>query len=892
MNRLRATRLTAWAEAVYARALRQWPRQLDPEYAEDAREMFRDRVRDAARLGGGRAVAAALVRALLDLVRQPPAGHTDRSLSAAYRYPKESLMTDLGRDVRHAIRQWRRAPVFSITALLTLALGIGLSAAMFTVINGVLLRPLAFEDPDRIVMLWDSNPARNRPRFPTSPANLFEWTAAADAFSGLSAYGASTATLDEGGEPMRLQAARIRWNLFTVLGTPMALGRSFAEPENAPGAPDVVILGSRIWTERFGRDARVLGRTLTIDDRPHQVVGVLAADVALAPAADLWLPLRFDFNVFQARGARFVNVVGRLADGKTLAGAQAQMTTLSASLAADHPANEGWTAVVVPLHDQLFGGVRSPLLILAGAVGLVMLIGGANVLNLQMAHASTRAREFALKRALGAGAGRLVRQMVIEATLLSTAGAVAGLAVAVGLTRLIVALSPASLPRPENIAVDADAVLFAAGLAAVVGLGIGLATAVHATRLGLRSAAAEGATHSASRAGRGVRRTLVAAEVAVAVVLLAGFGMVGRSLFGLLAVDLGFDTTGLVAGTLTPPASRYPEASGRAMFYDRIADALRAVPFVDHVGVTTRLPLTGATSFGYAIDRAPVPPMTEWAPGQLRAVDAGYFETMRIALKQGRLFDRRDEAGAPSVVVVNEAMAHDLNLGTELLGTKLLISSGDVSCPCEIVGVVADVREMAIEAAPVPVYYLPQAQSIWTTRSIVVRSAAPVEAVVGALRAAVASVDPLVPLYDAAPVGRLVDRQLVSPRLNAWLLGVFATLGLLLASVGIYGVTSVAVSERMPELAVRAALGAHAWGLVWLVEREAFVTAAAGLTVGLGGALAATRFLDTMLVNVPAADAGVLAGTVAVLGVICGIAALVPAVRAGRADPIRALRQN
>lgn len=891
MTRRLAFRVADWAERAYARALQLTSTDLSPDYVDDAREMFRDRAREAARANGCVAVLVTLGSALTDAVVQawnPEAPPTSLP-GAAGAGPKESMMTDLLMDVRFALRRWVHAPTFSLTALGTLALGIGLAAAMFSVVNGVLLRPLPFQDPDRLVMVWDSNIERNRPRFPTSPANFFEWSDRADGFSGLSAYLAGTATLAEGSEPARLPATAVRWNLFSVLGARFELGRGFTEIENTPGSADVVILGHRLWSTRFGRDPAVLGRLLTVNERPHRVVGVLADDVPLTPDTELWLPLTFEFDVFQARGARFITVVGRLAEGVALAGAQSQMDTLSASLSESYPANAGWTAVVVPVHEQLVGGVRSPLLILAAAVGLVLLIACANVLNLQIAQASTRRQEFELRRALGAGSARIVRQLVLESTVLASLGAAAGLAVAVVLTRLVVSLNPGNVPRADAIGVDGRVLAFVALLTIVIGIGIGIVSAVYASRLSLRPAAA---MLGASRRGRRLRRAVVISEVAVAVMLVSGFGLVSRSLFGLFAVDLGFEASGLVTGQLAPPASRYPEAPQRAEFYQQVAEHLRAVPAFDMVAVATRLPLTGSTSFGYVVDREPVPPQNEWTPGQLRAVDPNYFQTMRVPLREGRLLEPRDDARAPAVVVVNETMAKDLGLGAALLGTRLRISSGDVSCPCEIVGVVADVRETAIETAPVPAYYLPQAQSIWTSRQLIVRSDAPLAAVAAAMRSAVAAVDPAVPLYDVQPVSQIVNRRLASPRFNAWLLGVFAALALVLAAGGIYGVTSFVVSQRMPELAVRVALGARPRALVWLVERDALLTAGAGLALGLGGAMATTRFLESMLINVSPLDMTVLAATLALLGVACAAAAWLPALRASRADPIDALRRG
>lgn len=885
-----------WAEEVYRRALRLLPASLDAEFQRDALEMFRDSARVAREEGGGSRVARTLVRALLDLATQSVAARRQDAFAPApaLSVHKESLMSNLVMDVRYAVRRWRHAPVFALTGTLTLALGIGLAAAMFSVIEGVLIRPLPFHESDRLVMIWDSNLERNRPRSPTSPANLFEWRRAASGFSALSAYANTTATLASQGDPSRLDATMAYWNLFDVLGTPPALGRTFLESESVSGQDRVVVISHRVWSARFGRDPGVVGRTVTINDQPRRIVGVLPQGFALSPASDLWLPLTFDFNVFEARGARFISVIGRLAGGSQIAAAQSQMDALSASLAAAHPVNRGWRAVLVPIREQMFGSVQTPLVVLAVAVGLVMLIACANVLNLHIAHSSTRQRELALRRALGASPARLVRQLLIESTLQAILGAAAGLGVAFGLTKLVGVLNPGTLPRAENVGVDAPMAVFALALAVVAGLAMGAVAAFQVLRSNrrLRAGLADGVTHTGARTGRRLRDVVVATEVALAVVLLASWGLVGRSLVGLLTVDPGFDPAGLVAGTLAPPASRYPDTAARAAFFDRVTEHLRGVPGIDRVSVTTRLPMTGSTSFGYVIDRQPLPPMNAWTPGQLRAVDPDYFETMRIPLTQGRLLGSSDDARNPAVVVINATMARDLNLGPALLGTKIRISSGDVMCPCEIVGVVADVRENGLDEGFTPVYYLPQAQSIWTMRSLVVRSTASTAVVASAMRGAVSATDPAIPLYDVQPISRIIDRRLALPRFNAWLLGVFAALALVLASLGIYGVTSFVVSQRMPELSVRMALGSTRAGLVWLVERQAMLSAGVGLLLGIIGALAAARFLGPLLVNTSTVDPWILAGTVGVLGVLSAGAALLPALRAGRIDANSVLRQS
>ncbi|HSC25869.1 MAG TPA: ABC transporter permease [Vicinamibacterales bacterium] len=880
-----------WAEAAYRGALRWMPLRLDPGLERAAVEMFRDRVRAETRDHGSLAALVVLLRAIADLGRSWLASRVERRprLEPSEGSRRRMLMSNLLLDVRHAVRQWRRTPSFPLTTLVALSLGIGIAATMFSVVSGILLRPLPFPAPDELVQVWDSNPRRNLPRYPTSPANLVDWRASADAFAELAGYTTSTVTVVMGDDAHRVPATAAQSNLLDLLGVPVALGRGFAASDERPESAGVVIVGHRLWISRFGGDPDIIGLRLLINDELRRVIGVLAEDVALAPDTDLWLPLVFDFGIFQARGAKFVRVVGRLRPDTSLSVAQAQLDAVSATLARTHPDTDGeWHAVIVPLHDQLVGQVAPALVALSGGVGLLMLLACANVLSLQIAQLTARKREFALRQALGAGRARLIRQNLVETTLLSLVSAGVGLGLAYVLTSLVIALQPGNLPRVENIVVDGQVLAFVTGLAVVVGLGVGLVSAVMAGREGWRSPIAGGLVRADS--SHRIRRAVLVVQIAVAVMLFSGFGLVARSLYGLLTTDPGFVPAGLMAATVTPPRSRYPEAAQRATFYHEVAERLRAMPHIANVSVTTRLPMTGLTTYSYAVDRPPFPPVSDWSQGQLRAVGPDYFATLRIPLREGRLFTALDDARAPAVVVINETMARQLNLGADLLGTRLHITSGDVACPCGIIGVVADVRETGLETPPVPVYYLPEAQSIWTTRSLIVRSDAPADEVALAMRAAVASVDPMVPLYDVGPVDRIIDRRLASPRFNAWLMGVFAAFALGLTTAGIFGVTSFVVSQRMPELAVRAALGAGRSRLVWLVERDALGTAAAGLAIGIGGTVASAGYVQSLLVNLSPLDAPVLASSVGSLGVASALAALVPATRAGRADPIDSLR--
>jgi putative ABC transport system permease protein len=514
-------------------------------------------------------------------------------------------------------------------------------------------------------------------------------------------------------------------------------------------------------------------------------------------------------------------------------------------------------------------------------------------MNLVLAKDSARGEEFGVRRALGAGPYRIVRQLVMESLLVSITGASAGIAVAAGLLRLLLRFEPGHLPRTENVGLDLRVVAFCAVIAVLFGLAVGLLSALRATRSAGGAAAFSG-RRVAGRSGRSLRRGLLVTEIALAVVLLAGWSLLARSLLHLLAVDPGFQPAGLVTARVGPPAARYPEPEQQTAFFDAVTAHLRGVPFVREVSVTNRMPLSGSLPVGFHALDGPVAPEDEWPAGELRTVDPAYFATLGIPLLRGRPFSDADRAGSAPVAIINQTLAREHFAGVDPIGRRIDASARFFArCPCEVVGIVSDVKELGIAGTDAAVLYLPQAQSAWTAeRSLVVRSDAPSETVVRALRAAVAAVDPAIALFDIETLDDAVSATLASPRFNVVVMGVFAGLALLLAGIGVYGTTTYVVNLQTRELGVRAALGARRGRIVWQVEREMLALTASGLATGLLAAFGLAKVMRGMLFGVESLDAALLVGVAVFLGVLGGGAALVPALRAGRADPVRALRSD
>ena len=799
-------------------------------------------------------------------------------------------------DARFALRQLRRQPGFAAVALLTLALGIGANTAIFSVVHGVLLRPLPFADPGRLVRIAETSRGELNT---VSPTNFVDWREQSRSFTGMAAVSNGQAALTGAGEPEQLRYAQATAQLFDVLGVPPLLGRTFAAGDDRWGGPRVVVLNEGLWRRRFGADPGIVGRPVVLDGESYEVIGVVPAEGAYPSTAELWTPLAFDpAELPGMRGAHWLRVLARLRPDVEVAQGAAEMAAIARRLERQYPEkNTAAGTDVAVLHDVMVGDVRTPLLVLLGAVGVVLLIACANVANLLLARAVGREGEIAVRAALGAGRGRIVRQLATESVVLALLGGAAGAAVAVLGVRALVAVTPDGVvPRLDTVRVDGTVLGVTLALAVLVGLLFGLAPVVQGMRLSLDRTLREGGrgTGGSRRAVRAVD-VLAGAEIALAVVLVAGAALLIRSFDRLRAVDPGVDVARVVTFDLQLPEARYGELDLQRAFNERLLGELRALPGVQHAGAVFGLPFSGF-AYSLSFEVAGRPPV---APGerpsiQIRVATPDYFAAVGIPVRRGRGFGADDRAGAGRVILVNEAAARRFFPGQEPLGQQMSLgwTRDSVRMGGTIVGVVGDVRQFGLAEQPLPEIYVPYAQWPVDFTSIVLRTAGDPDAILAAARERVRQLDPALPLARVTTLERLAADTVAQPRFYMLLLGGFAALALVLAAVGVYGVIAYAVGRRTREIGVRMALGATSRRVLRDVVLRALALGGAGLAVGLVGALAATRLLRSQLYEVAPTDPATFAAVAVLLLLVAVAAAWVPARRASRVSPTAAMRER
>jgi len=799
------------------------------------------------------------------------------------------------RDIRFALRTLSRRPGFTAAAAVTLALGIGANTAIFSAVRVALIRPLPYPEPERLAMIWEIRPGKE-PNV-VNPGNFLAWEERNRSFSSMGGYAITRGNLAGHGVPERVRYGILTTEFPRTLGVNPLLGRDVEAADSRPGEAGVVWLSEGYWRRRFGADPEVIGRGLSLNDREVSVVGVLPRltlqrSIDESTDVDVWKPLRVTEET-RTRGGRWLQVVGRLRDGVGLEQAQAEMTTLMAELERERPEdNARWGASVAAFHADLVKDVRGALLALLGAVGLLLLIACVNVAGLMLAQALAREREIAVRSALGAGAGRLVRALLTESLVLTALGTGLGLLLGSWGLQGLLALLPGEVPLVAEARLDGGVLAFTLAAAVLSAIGFGLVPAFRVARPNIVEALKEGGhTAGAGRRRRGLRDALVVAEVATALVLLVGAGLALRSFHRLSGVDTGFEPHDALTLQVSLPSARYEDGASKTRYLGEALDRLAALPGVESTGAISWRPLNAADSTSFwPLDR-PKPESGEAPVAGIRAIDGDLLEALRIPLLRGRRFDSADTAESPRVVLVNQGLAADVWPGQDPIGRRLAMSWTE-DFEAEVVGVVGDVRLRALDTAPGHALYWAQTQlpDAGLSKTLVLRTSVPPADLTSSAREALASVDPEVPVAQVETLEQVVKASLGPSRFLMILLGAFALTAALLAAVGLYGVLAYAVTQRRAELGVRMALGAKGSDVVRLVLRHGVGLALTGVALGLPVALLLSRFLESQLFEVSAADPIAYAGVCVLLLGIATVATLVPARRAVRTDPLLALR--
>jgi putative ABC transport system permease protein len=798
------------------------------------------------------------------------------------------MLAHIVRDTRHAVRQLVRAPGFTLVVVLTLGLGIGASTTIFSVVNAVLLRPLPFPNPDRLVRVHEILPQFGR--FSVAPATFLDWRQQSTVFERIAAVNAASATLIQNGTPERITGALVSWDLFELLQKSPALGRGFRPEEDAVGKDAVIVVSHRLWQDQFGGDADILGRSVNLSGAPVTIIGVMPPGFAFPTAAEYWRPLALPAD--PTRGGHFLAVIARLKANVRVEQAHLEMKTISERLAVQYPAQSAnESAEVILFHEQIVGGIRSALLTLLAAVGIVILIACANVANLLLVRASVREKEIAIRTALGAGRARLVLQVLAESLLLALAGGALGVLFSYLAIPPIQAFSAGSIPRAADISVDATVLGFALLVSLLTGALFGLAPAWQISRSSLGSILKEGSRSAVTSGGRWARTGLLVAEVAMSIVLLVGAALLLRSFARVTSVDPGFRPEQVLAFRVSLPNVAYREDHQRIAFMERLVADLEALPEIHSAGVIQSLPLRDDYFLSFTIRaRAPAKP-GEGTSASYRAISPRYPQTMGIPLLTGRTFTDRDGEKSPMVAIVDQKFVDRYFPGENPIGQGIDIGNGTDGF-YEIVGVVGSVRQAQLESAPEPTMYVPYAQSAFSSVWIVARGDREPTELAAAARLTVRGIDPSLPAYAMTPLPNVIDQSVAQRRFSMLLLVLFALIALFLAAVGLYGVVAYGVSQRTREIGLRMAVGAQRGDVVRMIVGGGLKLALVGVLIGVAGALALSQLVASMLFEVQPFDPASYAATGAVLLAVAALASYVPARRAMRVDPIVALRNE
>jgi len=827
----------------------------------------------------------------LELLRRSASAFWDALVLQPQRLEDEVIQ-----DLRYGARMLLKNPGFTLIAVLTLALGIGANTAIFGIVNAVLLRPLPFKDPSRLVTVWESNAAKGQTHGAVGGANFTDWRNQNQVFESLAAYFSWTYNLTGDDEPQRLRAAVVSAGFFQTLGVEAVLGRALLPEDDQEANENVVVLSHALWQSRFGGSREVIGRTIMLNNRPHTVVGVMPGDFDFPDdKTEIWRPMAMSPQDAQNREGKWLKVVGRLKTDVSLEHASAAMNTIAGRLAESYPkTNAGWGVNLTPLREELVGKARGFLLTLFGAVLFVLLIACVNVANLLLTAAAARRKENVIRVALGAHALRLLRQFLVESLLLAALGGALGLAFAFWSLDALIAFSPDDVPGLAKAAIDGRALSFTLALSLGATLIFGLIPAWQVSKSGLNETLKQGG-HTTGGDGRRAQDVLVVAEVAAGVVLLVGAGLMIRSFLRLQAVEPGFDPHNVLTMRIMLPAGKYGENHQSIAFFQQALDRIKTLPGVVSAGAVQDLPLSQNTmNYAFGVEGRPDVPAVERPQAAYRAVTEDYFRTMGIPLVAGRAFTGQDNLQKAPVVIINQTMARRFFPGADPLGKK--IRFGEPNDPAStVVGVVGDVKHLGLADDEVPAIYQPHAQKRfawlrWMT--IVVRADDAPLSLIAPIRSRIAEVDRAQPVYDIATMEQLLSKSITPTRFPTILLGLFALLALALAAVGLYGVMSYAVARRANEIGLRMALGAQARDVLTLVIGRGMKLTLLGLVIGLAGATTLTSVLKTLLFNISATDPLTFAGVACTLLGVALLACYLPARRATRVDPLVALRRE